>query len=158
FVRWYPTPTRWLGPRALTLCFSFGLFFSTASLTTSLVVRDALTTTAGPVRQTGVLYPLFAVYFLFAWLVALIVLLSNWSRARGLARVQLLYLSLAFAVSTTGGIGANLVLPILLGTPTYQWIGPLFSLALVALIAHSIIRHRVMDVRVVIHRSLTFVL
>jgi len=101
---------------------------------------------------------LFAVYFLLAWLVALVVLLSKWSRARGQARVQLLYLSLGFAVSTTGGIAANLVLPIVFGTSTYQWIGPLFSLALVALIAHGIIRHRVMDVRVVIHRSLTFVL
>src|SRR5215470_12979412 len=158
FVRWYPTPTRWLGTSALSLGFSLGVFFAIVSLTTTLVVKDALITIAGPVRQTGALYPLFAVYFLLAWLVALVVLLSKWSRARGQARVQLLYLSLGFAVSTTGGIAANLVLPIVFGTSTYQWIGPLFSLALVALIAHGIIRHRVMDVRVVIHRSLTFVL
>ena len=127
FVRWYPTPTRWLGTSALSLGFSLGVFFAIVSLTTTLVVKDALITIAGPVRQTGALYPLFAVYFLLAWLVALVVLLSKWSRARGQARVQLLYLSLGFAVSTTGGIAANLVLPIVFGTSTYQWIGPLFS-------------------------------
>ena len=157
FVRYYPTTTKWLGPWALGLCFSIGVFFAAAALTTTLIVRDALTTATGPVRQTGSLYPLFAVYFLLAWCVALIVLLSKWSRARGLARVQLLYLSLGFVVSTTGGIAANLVLPIF-GISTYNWIGPLFSLALVALIAHGIIRHRVMDVRVFIHRGLTFTL
>jgi PAS domain S-box-containing protein len=98
------------------------------------------------------------VYFLLSWFAALIVLLSKWSRAKGLARVQLLYLALGFVVSTSGGIVANLLLPIVSGITTYNWIGPLFSLAFVALIAHGIIRHRVMDVRLVIHRSLTFTL
>ena len=158
FVRYYPTPTRWLGPWALRLNFSVGLFFAVVSLTTRLIVKDARITSTGPARETGALYPLFAAYFLVAWLAALVVLLSKWSRARGLARVQLHYLALGFAVSTSGGIAANLVLPILTGITSYNWIGPLFSLAFVALIAHGIIRHRVMDVRLVIHRGLTFTL
>lgn len=158
FVRYYPTPTRWLGPGVLRVCFSLGLFFAVASLTTRLIVEDAAITEAGPVRQTGPLYPLFAVYFLLAWFAALVVLLSKWSRARGLARIQLLYLALGFVVSTSGGIVANLILPIVSGITTYNWIGPLFSLAFVALIAHGIIRHRVMDVRLVLHRGLTFTL
>jgi len=158
FVRYYPTPTRWLGPWALRLNFSVGLFFAVVSLTTRLIVKDARITSTGPARETGALYPLFAAYFLVAWLAALVVLLSKWSRARGLARVQLHYLALGFAVSTSGGIAANLVLPILTGITSYNWIGPLFSLAFVALIAHGIIRHRVMDVRLVIHRGLTFAL
>jgi histidine kinase-like protein len=158
FVRYYPTPTRWLGPWALRLNFSVGLFFAVVSLTTRLIVKDARITSTGPARETGALYPLFAAYFLVAWLAALVVLLSKWSRARGLARVQLHYLALGFAVSTSGGIAANLVLPILTGITSYNWIGPLFSLAFVALSAHGIIRHRVMDVRLVIHRGLTFTL
>ena len=158
FVRYYPTPTRWLDPWALRLNFSVGLFFAVVSLTTRLIVKDARITSTGPARETGTLYPLFAAYFLIAWLAALVVLLSKWSRARGLARVQLHYLALGFAVSTSGGIAANLVLPLLTGITSYNWIGPLFSLAFVALIAHGIIRHRVMDVRLVIHRGLTFTL
>ncbi len=38
----------------------------------------------------------------------------------------------------------------------HSWIGPYFGLVLVALIAHAIIRHRLMDLRLVIHRGLTF--
>jgi PAS domain S-box-containing protein len=156
FVRYYPTPTKWLGPRVLQLNFAIGLFFAVASLTTRLIVKDALVTPRGPTRETGVLYPIFAAYFMVAWLIALAVLLSKWSRARGMARIQLHYLALGFAVGTSGGIAANLVLPLLAGVTSYNWIGPLFSLSFVALIAHGIIRHRVMDVRLVIHRSLTF--
>lgn len=158
FVRHYPTPTKWLGAWALRLNFSIGLLFAVASLTTRLIVKDARITSAGPTRETGTLYPLFATYFLVAWLAALVVLLSKWSRARGLARVQLHYLALGFVVSTSGGIAANLVLPLVTGITSYNWIGPLFSLAFVALTAHGIIRHRVMDVRLVIHRGLTFTL
>ncbi len=158
FVRYYPTPTKWLRPWVLRLNFSIGLFFAAASLTTRLIVKDALITSTGPARETGPLYPLFAAYFLVAWFTALVVLLSKWSRARGLARVQLHYLALGFVVSTSGGIAANLVLPIFSGITSYNWLGPLFSLAFVALIAHGIIRHRVMNVRLVIHRGLTFTL
>ena len=38
----------------------------------------------------------------------------------------------------------------------YAWVGPYFGLILLALVAHAIIRHRLMDLRLVIHRGLTF--
>jgi len=38
FVRYYPTPTKWLCPWALRLNFSLALFFAVISLTTLLVV------------------------------------------------------------------------------------------------------------------------
>ena len=53
---------------------------------------------------------------------------------------------------------SNLVLPLFTGNATYTWIGPHFALVLVAMVAHAIIRHRLMDVRLVIHRGLTFAL
>src|SRR5882724_937733 len=158
FVRYYPTPTKWLGPWALRLNFSLALFFAVISLTTRLIVEDTRLTPTGPVRETGALYPLFAAYFLVVWFTAVIVFISKWSRARGLARVQLHYLALGFMVSNSGGIVANLVLPLLTGNAKYNWAGPLFSLAFVALIAHGIIRHRLMDVRLAIHRGSTFAL
>jgi PAS domain S-box-containing protein len=54
-----------------------------------------------------------------------------------------------------GGIGTNLVLPLITGQATYTWLGPYFSLAYVALVAHAIIRHRLLDLRLFIHRGLT---
>jgi PAS domain S-box-containing protein len=158
FVRYYPTPTPWLAPWALTMNFAIGALLAIVSFVTELTVKDASITSAGPIRQTGSLYPIYAAYFVLAWLVALLVLISKWSRPRGLARVQLHYLSLGFVLSTSGGIAANLLLPLLTGITSYNWIGPLCALTFVVLIAHGIIRHRLMDVRVVVHRGLTFAL
>src|SRR5262249_4172875 len=40
------------------------------------------------------------------------------------------------------------------GRSTHSWIGPYFGVLLVALVGHAIIRHRLMDLRIVVHRGL----
>jgi PAS domain S-box-containing protein len=158
FIRHYPIPTRWPGLWVVRANFVIGLMFAAMSVTTSLIVSTATLTPTGPTRQMGPLYPLFAAYFLVAWLTALGIFIARWTQARGLARAQLHYLALGFVISSVGGITTNLVHPLLTGGTTYNWIGPHFALAFVALVAHGIIRHRLMDVRFVIHRGLTFAL
>ena len=86
---------------------------------------------------------------------ALIVFLVKFRGARGLARLQLYYLATGIFISGTGGIITNLLVPLLTGDSRYSWVGPLFGLVFVALVAHAIIRHRLMDLRLVIHRGLT---
>ena len=54
-----------------------------------------------------------------------------------------------------GGIATNLVYPLVTGQSTYSWVGPYFSLVYVGFVAHAIIRHRLMDLRLFIHRGLT---
>jgi signal transduction histidine kinase len=44
------------------------------------------------------------------------------------------------------------------GRSTYSWIGPYFSLILVAMVGHAIIRHRLMDLRLFISRGLAYAL
>src|SRR5262249_5052016 len=51
-----------------------------------------------------------------------------------------------------------LILPILTGHAAYTWLGPYFALCFGCLVAHGIIRHHVMDIRLVVHKSLTFAL
>jgi len=58
-------------------------------------------------------------------------------------------------LSGSGAIGMNLLFPLLTGRSVHSWIGPYFGFFVVALIAHAIIRHRLMDLRLVVHRSLT---
>jgi len=55
----------------------------------------------------------------------------------------------------TGAISMNLLLPLVTGQSMHSWIGPYFGLIFIALVAHAIIRHRLMDLRLVIHRGLT---
>jgi len=128
------------------------------ALATSLVVYDNTLTPEGLTRKSGPLYPIFAFYFIVAWLAALGVFIDKWRRARGLARAQLQYLGAGILIAAGGGIGINLLLPLFTGRSTHSWLGPYFSFMFVVLVAHAIIRHSLLDLRPVINRGLTYVL
>src|SRR5436190_3042474 len=155
FAHHYPTLSRWPTRRVIHLNFAIALLFAACSLTTDLIVRAAAMTQLGPTRDIGPAYPAFAAYFLSAWILALAVFLAKARGARGLARLQLHYLAAGILIGGTGGITMNLLVPLLTGSSRYSWIGPLFPVVFIALVAHAIIRHRLMDLRLVIHRGLT---
>lgn len=157
FTRCYPTQTSWPSSLVLKITFLTGGAFALLSLTTPLLVYDVSLTDEGLSRKTGPLYVAFSVYFLVVWVAALGVFITKWRHSRGLARAQLQYLGAGLIVSGAGGIGTNLLIPFLTGRSTYSALGPSFTLILVALVGHAIIRHRLMDLRVVINRSLTYV-
>src|SRR5438132_7145365 len=157
FTRHYPTLSRWPTRIVIHLNFAIALLFAACSLTTDLIVRAAAMTQLGLTRDIGPAYPAFAAYFLIAWVLALAVFLAKSRGARGLARLQLHYLAAGILIGGTGGITMNLLVPLLTGDSRYSWIGPLFILVFIALVAHAIIRHRLMDLRLVIHRGLTLV-
>ena len=156
FTRCYPTPSRWPSARLIQATFLVGVALAFLSLTTSLVAYDNLLTPQGLIRKSGPLYPVFAIYFIVAWVAALSVFIHKWRRARGLARAQLQHLGAGIIISAAGGIGMNLLLPLVTGRSTYSWLGPYFSFMFVALVGHAIIRHRLMDLRLFINRGLTF--
>jgi PAS domain S-box-containing protein len=97
----------------------------------------------------------FAAYFLVTWVQGITVIILKWRRARGLERLPLQYLLLGTVVAMGSGITTNLLLPLFTGRSTYVYLGPNFTLIWLAIVAHAIIRHRLMDVRLVIRRSLT---
>ena len=63
---------------------------------------------------------------------------------------------LAFVLSGALITTTNVVLPLLLGTSAYGRYGPLFSLLLLGITGHAIIRHRLLDIRLVIHKGATY--
>ncbi len=125
------------------------------ALTTDSIVYGAVIGPAGLSRKTGPLYPAFAVYFITAWCIGLGIFIKKWRSSRGLARAQFHYLGAGLIGGFVGGMSANLLFPLLTGKSTYSWMGPYFSLVYVGLVAHAIIRHRLMDLRLFIHRGLT---
>ena len=155
FAHSYPTVSRWPSAVWIRVVLFFGIVFSLLSLATPLIVHDPSITAAGLTRKPGSLYPLFALYFLATWSCALGICVFKWRQARGQERVQLQYLGAAMLLTGTGAISVNLLLPLITSRSLHSWIGPYFGLVFVALVAHAIIRHRLMDLRLVIHRSLT---
>jgi signal transduction histidine kinase len=158
FVRCFPTLSRWPSTRIVWGTMLAGAVFTISSLATPLVVYDIHFTPHGLTRKTGPLYPIFACYILVAWVAGVGVFISKWRQARGLARAQLQYFGVGILTAVAGGIGTNLLLPAITGRSTYSWVGPYFTFLYLALVAHAIIRHSLMDLRPVINRGITYIL
>jgi signal transduction histidine kinase len=158
FMQAYPTPSNWPPTAMLRGTFALAGLIAFLTLSTPLMVYETTMTPAGLTRQTGPLYMVFSVYFLATWVTAIVVFVSKWRLSRGIARAQLQYLGAGIILSGVGGISANLLVPLATGRSTYSWVGPYFSLILVAIVGHAIIRHRLMDLRIFISRGLAYAL
>jgi len=137
---------------------SAGAALATLSLTTRLIAYDISLTPSGIQRTSGLLFPVFTIYFLGCLITALGAFIGKWRRERGLPRAQLQHLGIGLVILSAGGITTNLMIPILTGRSQYSWMGPYFTLPLVALVGHAIIRHRLMDLRLFINRGLAYTL
>jgi PAS domain S-box-containing protein len=118
---------------------------------------------AGVVREPygmrplyGVLHPFFASYAIASFALAAITLAQQYRRLTGLKKIQAGHLFLAFIVPGILATTTNVIVPLVAGTSAYNGLGPVFSLGMIAMIAHAIIRHRLMDIRVVIQRSVVY--
>jgi len=153
----YPTPSRWPLWGVRGTAWGLGLLLALTSMATRLVVQADSRLGATPFHRTsGPLYPAFAVYFLAASVVGIGVFLAKWRGARGLQRAQLYYLAIGLGIATAGAVTTNLLVPLVTGQSSYSVLGPYFLLPLVLLVGHAIIRHRLLDLRMVIHRSVAF--
>ena len=138
----------WLiGPAALLLVF---LSFS------DLVVNGNTLQPHGMQATYGPLHPAYAIYLLLCFAYVAKVLATKYSIARGLARVQVRYVFFAFVIPGLLATISNAIVPFVFKTSAYSRYGPVFTLLLLGLVSHAIIRHRLMDIRVVIRRSVVY--
>src|SRR5688572_25031017 len=144
-----------LPKRLLEITFCIASIEAVAALTTNLLVYDGRLTVDGLQRTTGPLFPLFAVFVVLPWLTAFVICVAKCRVARGRARAQLLYIGAGIVLPTAGGILTNLVWPMLAPRSTYSWAGPCLCLLFAGVVGHAIIRRRLSDLRLVVHRSLT---
>jgi two-component system NtrC family sensor kinase len=135
-----------------------GVVVAALSLT-PLVVRDASPADVGGVQpHYGPLYPLFGLFTIAAFGYGFWTLTRKWWAARGRPRLQVQYLWLGLCWAIAGGTTTNLIIPALTGSSRFSAYGPYFSMILVGLTAHAIIRYRLMDIRVVVGQSVTYAL
>ncbi|MBI2528453.1 MAG: PAS domain-containing protein [Candidatus Rokubacteria bacterium] len=113
---------------------------------------DGLSVTYGP------LYPLFAAHVLACVIYSLATILRKSRSTRGAARQQLDYLFVALLVPGLFATVTNLIIPLTTGRSQFGQYGPLFSCVMIAMIAHAIIRHRLMNVRLVIRRGSVYLI
>jgi two-component system NtrC family sensor kinase len=131
------------------------LILASISVATPLIAYGAAVKNAILYRNAGPLYPLFGSYFLLTFLTAGGLLVIKWKSARGLARAQVRYLALAIFFPGLAAITTNLIIPWATGSSRYSWLGPYFAGITVVIVAHAVIRHRLMSLRLVAHKALT---
>jgi signal transduction histidine kinase len=158
FSRFFPIASDWPSKRLIVGALAWSTLLAVLSATTRLVAYDITQTPDGIQRSSGILYPIYAISIVACAVVSLSVFIAKSRLVRGLAKAQLQYLGIGLLVVSAGGITANLLIPIATGRSSYSWLGPYFSLPLVLLVGHAIIRHRLMDLRLVINRGLTYLL
>ena len=120
------------------------------------VVASVTKGSSGPRTVYGPLHALFALHVVvwFSW--AVYQLIMTYRTSSGFIRLEARHLLIAFGVSSGLATATNVLAPLLLKTSTLGKYGPFFSLLLLAMVGHAIIRHRLMDIRVVIRRSVTY--
>jgi two-component system nitrogen regulation sensor histidine kinase GlnL len=150
-----PRGTTFKGQRDLGLFATLGAAFALLSFT-PLVYREGVVQDGQLQNFFGPLYPAYGAYILGCFAAAAATLGRRLRRATGLARVQLQYLLLGMIVPGAAAVTTNLVLPLFFGVFALSSYGPLLTVPLIGVMAHAIIRHRLMDIRIMVRRGTVY--
>jgi signal transduction histidine kinase len=105
---------------------------------------------------TGPLYPLFVVYLAVYVLGMLGLIWYARQKAQGADRQRLRYLTLGIGLMIALAMITNLLLPLILGTNDLARYGTYATVVFIALTSYAIVRHRLMDIRLVMARSVAY--
>src|SRR5437667_4518887 len=102
------------------------------------------------------LYPVYATILLACMATNFYKILSQLRSTRGLLRSQSTYLAIGLLCPGLLAVGTNLLAPVVYRASNLSQYGPLFSLLMIVVIAHAIVRHRLMGMRVVVRKGVVY--
>ena len=153
----FPQGARFGGQWDLALFVTGGVVMALLSFS-PLVYREAVIHNGIHQGFYGPLYPVFGAYVLGCFIVCVATLWWRYQRATGLARLQLQYVLVGVIVPVAASVTTNLVFPLFFGTSVLSNYGPLSTIPMIGVIAHAIIRHRLMDIRVIVRHGTVYAL
>ena len=106
----------------------------------------------------GPLHPVFATYLIGGLAYSLVFLYRKQRILTGAEQLQVRYIFLGTFLAIVGGTVTNLVIPLIFHSSKFSHFGPVFTILMVSLIAHAIIRYRLMNIRVVIRRGMVYLI
>lgn len=104
----------------------------------------------------GVLYPMVAAFYLLITINIVYNLYLKYRKTEGTHKAQIKYVIAGWGLLMLGATATNLILPYFTGNADWSKFGPIFSVFMVGFITYAIIRHHLMDIRIVIQRGLIY--
>jgi len=96
--------------------------------------------------------PIFSIYILFNVILAYVVLLKKYSFSKPIDRMKLRYIVVGFGIAVIIGFAADIIFPYL-GDKYQGLFGSLGTIFITVAFAYSILRYRLMDIKVVIRKG-----
>ncbi|MDD4152397.1 MAG: ATP-binding protein [bacterium] len=155
FVKVFPLGRKLEITGDIKVFFILGCIFCGISFTPA-IMAGAHIYSWGVQDRPGPLLPLYTVYFTVCFVWALVKLYSKHKAARGVERLQIQYLTLGIAVSLLITTCTNLLLPLIFQSSYFAGYGPSFSIIMLAFIAHTIVRYRLLQIHLVIKKSFIY--
>ncbi|MFH1232955.1 MAG: histidine kinase N-terminal 7TM domain-containing protein, partial [Patescibacteria group bacterium] len=129
------------------------LFFTSASAFSSLVVKDVEFKHWGWNAVYGKLYYLFGIYFAIYIAMAFYQSFKKYKVSKGNNRLQFQYVFSGFLLAVIFGSFTNLVFPVFFHSSILSRFGPLSSIFIAAFTTYAIVKHRFLDIRLMIKKS-----
>lgn len=125
---------------------------------TPLVMKSATMEAWGVQDHPGPLLVLFTAYLVSCIGWCMWKLYRKVTSTKGLEKLQIQYLVMGISLTAITSITTILLLPIFVGKSNLAGFGPSFSIILAAVVAHTIVRYRLLKMHLVIRRSVVYIL
>src|SRR3989344_961830 len=147
----FPVPKNKQSIGVILSVFTPGILFAAISFTHYIVPSIVQTPNGVDVNFNSLFLP-FALFFLLLMGAAFIVLIKKYRKSIGIERMQIQYLFLGTFLTTLAGLITNLIFPYFSGNSSTSRFGPYFTVFLVAFTTYAIIKHRLLDIVVIIRK------
>jgi signal transduction histidine kinase len=123
---------------------------------TPLMFKDYFLSSGQPHVTPGPAILLYAVNFILFCGAGIVNLFSKLKKEKGKKKEQSFYFLVGLILTSLGGFVTNFISVVVFNSLQFVWLGPCFSLFLVAFLSYAIIKHRFLDIRVLIFRSVVY--
>lgn len=147
-------PRRWF----FTMLLTVGAIISVLCVT-GLFVANAIQTATGGLKLTqGPLYSIYTIYILGLFVLCNVTFIRQYRRADRFGRTQIKLMGGGFSLSVALIIISNMIMPALTASWSTSKFGTVFFLPFVGLTAYAIIKGRMFNVRLVLSRTIAYVI
>lgn len=136
----------------IAIPFIYILFF------TNLWVKQVVLGPWEPATLTGPAYLYWGLFNLLTGIWLFTNLYLKYKKSRGLIKAQIRYVFFGIYAFAIGTIMVDVLLPVLIGESRFFWASSLFLLPFLWASSYAIVKHRLMDIRLVIARAVSYTL